>query len=168
MSPVTARWNPPDAIGIVAGNLSGARSWMPKAISRAAHQLGQAGVDVMRDATDVNRYTGSLGESISAEYGSDDTVVTISPKVMRGIHDGGLILEFGTRPIPRAPWAPIAAWASFRGAPMPGAWLKIRSSGVSPHPFLDRTLQYMDGEIAPILEELLRDVTDTYLFAGFP
>lgn len=165
--PLTVRWSPTDAPEVLAANLRSAPSWMPKVISKAAHRLGPAAVDVMRDVTDVNRYTGALGESISDEYSDGDRIVTISPKVMRGRHDGGLILEFGTRPIPNAPWGPIAAWANFRGLPAGPVWMKIRRSGAAAHPFLDRTLENMPAEIDPVLNDLLDEAINQFIFAGF-
>lgn len=165
--PLTYRWNPPDAPDLVARNLKAAPSWLPKSISQATHKLGPAGVNVLREAVAPNLYTGALSDSVSAEYAEDDRVVTISPKALRGGKwDAGLLLEFGTKPIPNAPWAPIAAWAAFKGAPMPGAWLKIRQLGVSPHPFLDRALEMMGYEIDPVLGELLDDVI-AHLFEGW-
>lgn len=165
--PVSATWSPPDAPEILARNLRSTPSWMPKLISLAARRLGQAGVDVLRDVTDANRYTGALGESISAEYSDNDKIITISPKAMRGKWDAGLLLEFGTKPIPNAPWAPIAAWAAFRGLPAGPVWMKIRRSGVNAHPFIDRALENLMPDIDPILEELLQESVDQYIFAGF-
>lgn len=164
--PVTARWSPPDAPQIFAKNLATAPAWMPQAISKAARRLGPRVVDVMRDVTDANRYTGALGESIKDEYSNGDATITIAPNVKRGRYDGGLLLELGTKPIPNAPWGPIAPWASFRGAPMPGAWLKIRMQGVSPHPFLDNTLSNVIGDVDEVLLGLLDDVINRFIFAN--
>jgi hypothetical protein len=166
--PISVRWEPTDAPAVMAGNLKTAPDWMPKVVSKAAHQLGPAAVDIMRDVTDANRYTGALGESISDEYSNNDYTVTISPKAMRGGKwDAGLLLEFGTRPIPNAPWAPIKAWANFRGLLAFPVWLKIRRAGVSAHPFLDRALENLSAEIDPVLEELLRAAISEFIFAGF-
>jgi hypothetical protein len=165
--PVSVRWSPNDAPAVLAENLRSAPSWMPKLISKAAHQLGPAAVDIMRDVTDVNRYTGALGESVSAEYTNNDYTVTISPKAMRGKWDAGTLLEFGTRPIPNCPWAPIKAWANFRGIAAFPVWMKIRRAGVNAHPFLDRALENLPAEIDPVLEELLRAAISEFIFAGF-
>ena len=57
--------------------------------------------------------------------------VTISPKVMRGKWDGGLILELGTRPIPNVPWMPIKRWADFRGVPAGPVTVRVFFNGLA-------------------------------------
>lgn len=139
----------------VAANLANTPSWMPKIARRAIRWIGPRAVGHMQDMLGRNYYTGALMRSVKDEYGRNDSVVTISPTAMRGQWDAGLILEFGTRPIPRAPWAPIARWAEVKGAPMPGAWLKIRREGVSAHPFLNDTLDAVKVDLDEALEKAL-------------
>src|SRR3972149_861028 len=120
---------------------------MPKIKRKAIRWIGPRAVRNMQGMLGRNYYTGALMRSVKSEYGERDSIVTISPTAQRGKWDAGLILEFGTRPIPRAPWAPIAQWADVKGAPMPGAWLKIRRVGVSAHPFMDDTLEATKGDL---------------------
>lgn len=165
--PVTMRWSPVNAPRVLNRNLRSAASWMPKTITRTSRIIGLTGVRDMQHAVAPNRYTGALSDSISAEYSDGDTVITISPKALRGGRwDAGSILEFGTRPIARCPYVPIKTWASVKGAPMPGAWLKIRLRGVSPHPFLDRTMDALGPHLDPIMSEMLDYIINHYIFAG--
>lgn len=157
MSDVVVKWNPPDFPRRLERNLRNAPAWMLTRRRKAARQLGRLGVDAMRDMVDVNRYTGKLGSSISATYQDDGATAVISPKVMRGRWDGGLILEMGTRPIPNAPWAPIKKWANFKGLPGFPVWYKIRMHGVAAHPFLMRTWQAVLPETNVVLSGLLDD-----------
>ena len=122
-------------------NLATAPEWTPRIIETAMHPLGSRIVGNMQSAVSDNRYTGDLEESISYDYNTGAMQLEISPKAMRGKWDAGLLLELGTRPIPNAPWSPIKAWADFRGVPGFPILMKIREVGVSPHPFLDRTLE---------------------------
>jgi len=131
----------------VAENMQQAPSWMPKLIRKEIKRLGPRAVRSMQGFTARNYYTGALTKSVKAEYKDDGHTVQVGPTAMRGRWDAGLILEFGTRPIARCPYAPIKAWADVKGAPMPGAWLKIRTSGVSPHPFLDDTLDGIQDDL---------------------
>jgi len=126
-----------------------APQWVPQEIAFNMRKLGPKAVKRMREAVHVHRYTGALEDSIDDHYSRGDMQIDIYPGAQRGKWDAGLLLELGTGPIPRAPYRPIAAWAAFRGAPMPGAWLKIRTRGVSAHPFLDRTA----AAIIPDVEE---------------
>lgn len=166
MSDVPMRWNPPDFPRRFSRNLRNAPKWMLVRRRKAARQLGRLGVDAMRDMVDVNRYTGKLGGSISATYADDGSTVAISPKVMRGKYDGGLLLEMGTRPIPNAPWQPIKRWANFKGLPAFPVWYKIRTRGVSPHPFLERTLNEIMPEVDAVLGELLDEAIRINVFEG--
>ena len=124
----------------VSANLENYPSWMPRVVGESMEILGKVIVYRMRDQVEPNRYTGALSESISSEYDSGVMEVTISPKAERGAYDAGTILELGTAPIPNLPWAPIAAWADFRGLPAFPVWYKIMTQGVSAHPFLQGTL----------------------------
>ena len=138
----------------IAGYAKSAPQWIPGVISKHMRRLGPKAVARMREAVHPHRYTGALEDSIAAIYSDSDKRIEIYPSAMRGKWDAGLILELGTRPIPRAPYRPIATWAAFRGAPMPGAWLKIRLRGVFAHPFLNRAI----GALAPNIEAAAGDM----------
>jgi hypothetical protein len=45
--------------------------------------------------------------------------------------------------------------------------MKIRRSGVTAHPFLDRALENMPAEIDPVLTDLLNEAISQFIFAGF-
>ena len=168
MPDVDVRWNPPDALKILAQNLRSTPSWMPKKIQATTTKIGPLGVRWLQYATMQNTYTGALGRSISAEYTDNGATVTISPKVMRGQYDGGLILELGTRPIPNAPFAPIARWANFKGLPPGAVWQGIRRKGVRPHPFLSNAFNSLLPDVNPLLLALLDDIIESGIFAGWP
>jgi len=128
-----------------------APEWSKKYVRSNMLQLGRRVAYIMRQVVKPNRYTGTLEESIISEYqeGTKPTVM-IGPTAKRGRYDAGLILERGTRPIPRLPFGPIKAWAEFRGLPAGPVWYKIKTRGVSAHPFLDRTMQ--DGRTQTALK----------------
>ena len=124
----------------VSANLTNHPSWMPRIVETAMLELGGRVIEKMREQVEPNRYTGSLSESIISEYDSGKREVSIFPTAARGTYDAGTILELGTAPIPNVPWAPIASWAVFRGLPAFPVWYKIKTVGVSAHPFLQSTL----------------------------
>jgi len=139
----------------VAKNMAAAPQWMPKIAKREIKRLGPIGIRRMQGMVGRNYYTGTLLRSVKDEYKDAGMTVEIGPTAKRGRWDAGLILEFGTRPIARCPYAPIARWASAKGAPMPGAWLKIRREGVSPHPFLDDTLNAVEPDLDKSIDKML-------------
>ena len=139
----------------VAANLASAPSWMPKIKRKTIKWIGPSAVKKMQGMLGRNYYTGALMRSVEDEYTESDSVVTISPTAQRGKWDAGLILEFGTGPIPHAPWAPIARWADAKDAPMPGAWLKIRRVGVSAHPLLSDTLEAVNPDLDEAIDKAL-------------
>jgi hypothetical protein len=152
-------------------NFAHAPEWLPKIVEDAIRRLGPLGMQRMRSAIAPNRYTGELSNSIITDYGkaegsSHNFQVSIFPEAMRGGRwDAGLLLELGVpHPIPNLPYAPIAAWAAFRGAPMPQVWLGIRAHGVKAHPFLDNSLENVmpDVEIEQtrILDEMIEKVLE--------
>jgi len=147
----------------VAANLAAAPSRMLKIRSKAIKWIGPRAVKKMQGMLGRNYYTGALMRSVEDEYTEAGSVVTISPTEQRGRWDAGLILEFGTGPIPNAPWAPIARWAGAKGAPMPGAWLKIRRVGVAAHPFMDDTLVAVTDDLDEVLEKALGWMTAAVL-----
>ena len=124
----------------IISNLGNAPTWMPKVVKTSFEILGRMVVANMQLQTLPNRYTGSLAESIRADYNSSEMELTVGPTAQRGRWDGGLILQLGTRPIPNAPWGPIARWATFRGLPAFPIVYKIRTEGVAAHPFVHETL----------------------------
>lgn len=161
---VIVKWVPPNIMENIRAKMQSAPDWMPQRAKRHMQALGPQVVRRMKYAVMENVYTGALQESIQDEYEDGGLTVLIAPTVMRGRWDGGSILEMGTRPIPRAPWAPIARWAGFRGLPaFPIVW-KIRTSGVSPHPFLDRTLEDSAPDFNEALDDIVGDVIE-YLFS---
>ncbi len=123
-----------------AAKLADSADWMPEIYTRHMPDLGGNVADIMQGVIEPNRYKGDLQESIISQYDPLSQSVSIGPTVQRGGWDGGTILELGTGPIPNAPWAPIAAWADFRGIDAFPVWWHIREYGVKPHPFLKRTL----------------------------
>ena len=152
----------------VAANLAAAPSWMPKIKRKAIKWIGPRAVKKMQGMLGRNYYTGALMRSVEDEYTEEDSVVTISPTAQRGRWDAGLILEFGTGPIPNAPWAPITRWAGVKGAPIPGAWLKIRRVGVAAHPFMDDTLVAVTDDLDKVIEKALGWMTAAVLHGATP
>lgn len=130
----------------VLENLAAMPAWMPAVIRTHMDTLGEIGVDRMREAVADNRYTGDLEESITHRASDGGYTQTIAPEAQRGNYDAGALLEMGTRPH-TPPWAPIAAWADFRGLPAFPVWYGIKVSGTAAHPFLDRTLRALEPQI---------------------
>lgn len=147
-------------------NLGEASQWMPTLIEQTLKPLGERIVKIMQAKVRENRYTGALEDSITSEYESGESRVVISPKAMRGRWDAGLILELGTKPIPNAPYGPIKKWADFRGLPAFPVWYKIRTQGVSAHPFLERTLDASESEIGQAAQELVDKMAEKVLPNG--
>jgi hypothetical protein len=146
----------------VAAKLAAAPDWLPAIYERHLPWAGAQMAETMEGILEKNRYTGALQGSISVRYDSAAQEVAIGPTAMRGSHDGGTLLEEGTGPIPNAPWAPIAAWADFKGLPAFPVWWKIRTVGVDAHPFLEPTLADPASQDA-LLETGKRIVTDAAL-----
>ena len=149
----------------VAAKLADAPRWMPNIYMRHMPDLGGRIAEVMEGVLENNRYTGALQGSITSVYDPSKAEVTIRPTAQRGGRfDAGVLLEEGTGPIPRAPWAPIKSWADFRGLPAFPIWYKIRTEGISPHPFLQRTLDDGQSQDA-ITETAVRIIVDASLEA---
>lgn len=158
---VIVKWVPADVIEKMRARLESAPQWVPQRSAKHMHTLGPRAVRRMKYAVMENVYTGSLQESIKDEYANGGLMVTIAPTVMRGKYDGGSILEAGAKwkiGIPNAPWGPIARWAAFRGLPAFPIVYKIRTQGVSPHPFLQRTLDDVTPDIDRTLDDILGDI----------
>ena len=144
----------------VRDNIAQLPRWMPAIMRTHMKTLRTVAVDAMREAVLENRYTGSLEESIRGEFEDDGKRLIVGPTVKRGRWDGGLILEMGTRPIPKLPFAPIKKWAEFRGLPPFPIWHKIKTEGVSPHPFLDRTMKALEPRIDEAARRMAEDVAE--------
>lgn len=140
----------------VSAKLTAAPDWFPAIYERHMPWLGAQVSEVMESVLEQNRYTGSLQSSITSVYDPTAAEVSIHPTVQRGGHDGGVILELGTGPIPNAPYGPIAAWAAFRGLPAFPVWYKIRTVGADAHPFLRRTFD--DGMTGQAMQETARRI----------
>jgi hypothetical protein len=140
----------------VAAKLQAAPSWLPAIAERHLPWGGAQVGEVMEGVLEGNRYTGALQSSIVSEYDPNAQEVSIHPTAERGSHDGGVLLELGTGPNPGVPWAPIAAWAAFRGLPAFPVWWKLRTVGAAPHPFLQRT--FSDGMTQGAIQETARRV----------
>ena len=105
--------------------------------------LGVKLTAVIRDSLEPHRYKGELQDSVSAQVSGE--TLTVGPrKKFKGGWDAGWILQSGTGPIERLPFAPIKAWAEFRGLPAGPVLFKIKTVGVSGHPWLERTIDRPD------------------------
>jgi len=132
----------------INANLQALPRWLPAIVRVHLDTLGTIAVDRMRETIEPHRYTGVLQDSIEHHPEDGGYTQAIYPTAQRGGRwDAGALLELGTAPIPRLPWAPIKAWAEFRGVPAFPVWYKIRTQGVSPHPFLERTMTALGPQI---------------------
>lgn len=144
----------------VKDNIAQLPRWMPAIVRTHLKTLGTVAVDTMREAVAEHRYTGSLEDSIRAQFTDNGKTLTVGPTVKRGRWDGGLILEMGTRPIPKLPWMPIKKWADFRGVPAWPIFYKIKTEGVTPHPFLDRTMKALEPRIDEAVRRMAEAVAE--------
>jgi len=110
--------------------------------------LGRRIAFIMRQQIRQHRYKGDLEASIQSQYSVQGFKLEIGPTAKRGNYDAGLLLQRGTRPIPNAPFGPIAMWARFRGLPAGPVWWSIKTRGVKAHPFLEETLERGDTQTA--------------------
>lgn len=155
------------ALNEIERSLTTAPQWTPRKVQRTLKTLGPAAVRRMKEAVNPHWYTGALEESIRAEYHDGGMTVEIGPAAKRGKWDAGLLLELGVpHGIPRAPWGPIAAWANYRGLPAFPIWYKIRTVGVAEHPFLERTVEALEGDIEAAVGLLLDDLARTALYGN--
>lgn len=145
----------------VSAKLAAAADWLPAIYDIHLPALGRAVEEVMANVIEPNRYTGSLAESIISDYDPGLAEVAIYPTADHNGYDGGAILEEGTGPH-TPPWAPIAAWAEFRGLPAFPIWWGIVEHGTAAHPFLKRTLD--DARTRSAMDEaVLRIAVDAAL-----
>lgn len=135
--PITISFKSDGVIEKVAENMANASSWMPKIVETAFGVLGRSISILMELELGKHNYTGELAGSVEAEHTSQE--VRIEPKAMRGKWDAGSLLEMGTRPHV-APFAPIARYADFVGAPAGAIWAGIAAHGTKAYPFLQPTL----------------------------
>ena len=125
-------------------NMAKAHLWGPIIINRAMTTLGQEGVVAMKETVHPHRYRGILEDSIKFQYNSAIKELSIGPTAKRRGFNAGDILESGTTAIRNVPWQPIRMWGLARGLNIKqiyGVWKKIREHGISPHPFVERTVQ---------------------------
>ena len=137
-----------DDFNIFLQHLSGAQSWVPKYVDLNMEGLGRRIAYLMRMQVKRHTYTGALSESIASVYSRAKLKLEIGPTAKRGSYDAGLLLQRGTRPIPKLSFGPIAKWAAFRGLPAGPIWMKIKTKGVDAHPFLEQTLARGDVQVA--------------------
>lgn len=115
-------------------------------VSGNMNSLGRRLAYIVRRALNQNKYTGGLQNSVKSQLEGDR--LEVGPTLKRRGYDAGWLLEEGTRPIPRLPFGPIKKWAEFRGIPAGPVWYKIKTRGVSPHPWLDRAMSAGDTRVA--------------------
>lgn len=131
--------------------------WMPAIIRTHLDALAPSLEDRMREAVAENRYTGAMEESITHEFQDGGNELHVHPTAKRGAYDAGTLLELGVPHPVRAPWAPIKAWAEFRGLPPFPIWYKIRTQGIDAHPFLDRTARAAEPQIEEAARRMATD-----------
>lgn len=136
-----------EGLDVMITRMATADGWQAKFVRKRLLDLGKKVADIMVRVIKPNRYTGQLEESIRTRVVGGYRI-EIFPTARSGKWDRGLILERGTRPIPNVPWAPIKLWADFRGLPAGKVWYKIKTRGVSAHPFLERVRQRPDFMVA--------------------
>lgn len=135
-------------IAELADHMASAPLWAPQFIDANMEGLGRRVSAIMKAQVKRHRYKGDLEDSITHDYDSFRIRLEIGPRHKRGKYDAGLLLQRGTKPIPNVPFGPIKRWAEFRGLPAGPVWWKIKTKGVSAHPFLGETLQRGDTQTA--------------------
>lgn len=148
----------------VSAKLAAAPDWLPQIYATHLPWVGAQVAETMEGVLEQNRYTGGLQGTITARYDAGEQEVAIGPTAYRGAHDAGTLLEEGVGHPVAVPWAPIKAWADFRGIPAFPVWYTIRTVGIQAHPFLQRTLD--DGATQDAIQQgAQRIVTDAALEA---
>ena len=127
---------------------STAPQWFGRHVTSNMEQLGRRLAYLMRVQLKPNRYTGTLEESAVSTYNPGQQRLEVGPTAKRKSYDAGMLLQRGTGPIARLPFAPIKAWAEFRGLPAGPVYWKIKTRGVSAHPFVEETLGRGDVQVA--------------------
>ena len=118
-----------------------AKQWFPDLVHKRMRRLGKDIEKPMKAELHKTFYTGQLMDSVKSDYSEANYTATIGPDLKRGQFSAGVILEYGTKPIPNVPWKPIVAWAERRGFDNPWALVKkIRREGVKGHMFLENTM----------------------------
>ena len=164
MPVITIQMDP--ALRDIKKALTAMPSRTPRIVARRMKMLGPRVVNRMREAVEENRYTGALSDSIRDDYSNAGMTVTVGPTAKRGKWDAGLLLELGTRPIPNCPWMPIKAWADFRGIPAFPVWYKIRTEGVNEHPFLERTINMIGGDVQIEMNRMADEMAHAALYGS--
>ena len=132
----------------LGASFASAGQWHGEFVDANMRGLGRRIAYLMRQQIRHHRYKGTLEESVTSAYDPGAMKLEVGPTAKRGKYDAGLILQRGTGPIARLPFAPIAAWAAFRGLPAGPIWFKIREKGIDAHPFLEETLARGDTQTA--------------------
>lgn len=140
----------------VSAKLSAAPTWLPAIYATHLPWVGDQIGEVMEGVLEQNRYSGALQDSITTRYDAGQQEVAVGPTALRGSHDAGTLLEMGVPHPVAAPWAPIKAWADARGIPAFPVWWTIRNIGIAEHPFLQRTFD--DGQTQMAIDEGARRI----------
>ena len=159
--------DPPGAIEQMRANLASAPSWMPEIYKKSIKRLAPKAQKKFRLRLSAHHYRGTLENSVKIEYKEAGLEAWIAPDAKRGKWNAGLILEFGTKPIPNAPWSPIKEWADFRGSPAFPVWFGIRTRGVTAHPWFDDAVgSFYQADLAPEIKWLMGQLINR-AFQGF-
>ena len=109
-----------------------------KVVDENMEHMGPILARMMQRQLAKHRYTGALEESVVWRYEPSRRELRIGSNLQRGGRYNALaLLERGTGPITNLPFAPIAAWAAFRGLPAYPVWMSIKKRGVKPHPIME-------------------------------
>jgi len=129
------------SVGIreIAANLDISQTEARAILDARMEHLGPIVVRMMQRQLAKHRVTGKLEGSVQYAYISHRRELRVGPTLKRGRYDAGRILQEGTGPIPNLPFTPIAKWAAKRGLPAGPVWMKIKQTGVKPHPFIRET-----------------------------
>ena len=117
-------------------------------VARNMQALGRRLAYLMRQTVSDHKYTGALEEGIVSEFDAAAMRLEVGSTAKRGRWDAGEILERGTGPIPNLPFAVIKRWAEFKGLPAGPVWYKIKTEGVSAHPWIQRFIDRGDTQTA--------------------
>ena len=109
-------------------------------VEATMEHMGPIIVNMMRRQMSSHRYKGDLENSIEWSYNPSKRELRIGSNLMRGTFNALAILERGTGPNPSVPFAPIAAWAAFRGIPAGPVWMSIKQKGIKGYPVTEPTI----------------------------
>lgn len=111
-----------------------------KQVEDTMTHMGPIIVNMMRRQMAPHRYKGDLENSIEWSYNPSSRELRVGSSLMRGSFNALAILERGTGPNESVPFAPIAAWAAFRGIPAGPVWMSIKQGGTMAHPVTEPTI----------------------------